>query len=168
MKILKNIFGSKPKQNTKYEPNTLAEMNGSPDLRLATAKEKEVDIPLPKTEEVKKISKSSTKSSAQKSTTSAYSGASPKKATPSATKTTAKKQVSSTNKSTQKNKADIQNQQFVPKHLFVNVCLLFSIYELIRSLNLCFIYITHNSRTKSVSFFCRIFYTATESFPYVF
>lgn len=102
MKILKNIFGSKPKQNTKYEPNTLAEMNGSPDLRLATAKEKEVDIPLPKTEEVKKISKSSTKSSAQKSTTSASNEASPKKATPSATKTTAKKQVSSTNKSTQK------------------------------------------------------------------
>ena len=102
MKILKSIFGSKPKQNTKYEPNTLAEMNGSPDLRLATAKEKEVDIPLPKTEEVKKITKSSTKSSAQKSTTSASNGASPKKATPSATKTTAKKQVSSTNKSTQK------------------------------------------------------------------
>lgn len=102
MKILKNIFGSKPKQNTKYEPNTLAEMNGSPDLRLATAKEKEVDIPLHKTEEVKKISKSSTKSSAQKSTASASNGASPKKATPTATKTTANKQVSSTNKSTQK------------------------------------------------------------------
>ena len=44
MKIIKNIFNSKTKQNTKYEPNTLAEMNGSPDLRLATAKEKEVNI----------------------------------------------------------------------------------------------------------------------------
>lgn len=61
MKILKNIFNSKSKQNTKYEPNTLAEMNGSPDLRLATAKEKEVDIPLPKADEVKKIQKSSSK-----------------------------------------------------------------------------------------------------------
>lgn len=66
MKILKNIFGSKTKQNTKYEPNTLAEMNGSPDLRLATAKEKEVDIPLPKNEEVTKIPKKSARSAASK------------------------------------------------------------------------------------------------------
>jgi uncharacterized protein YegP (UPF0339 family) len=67
VKILKNIFNSKSKQNTKYEPNTLAEMNGSPDLRLATAKEKEVDIPLPKADEVKKIQKSSSKPAGTKS-----------------------------------------------------------------------------------------------------
>jgi len=67
VKILKNIFGSKPKQTTKYEPNTLAEMNGSPDLRLATAKEKEVDIPLPKTDEDKKSPKASSKTSKTKS-----------------------------------------------------------------------------------------------------
>ena len=66
MKIIKNIFNPKPKQNTKYEPNTLAEINGSPDLRLATAKEKEVDIHLPKSDEVKKISKTTTKSIASK------------------------------------------------------------------------------------------------------
>ncbi len=66
MKILKNIFGSKPKQNTKYEPNTLAEINGSPDLRLATAKEKALDIPLTKTTEAKKTSKSTSNTSAQK------------------------------------------------------------------------------------------------------
>lgn len=75
MKILKNLFGSKPKQNSKYEPNTLAEINESPDLRLATAKEKEVDIPLPKSEEVYKIQKSSSRSTT-KSTTKATNQAS--------------------------------------------------------------------------------------------
>lgn len=45
MKILKNLFGSKNKEKTKYDGNTLAEMNGSPDMRLATAKEKEWDAP---------------------------------------------------------------------------------------------------------------------------
>ncbi len=69
MKILKNIFGLKPKQNTKYEPNTLAEMNGSPDMRLATAKEKEVDIPLAKNDEIRKIEKKPTKSNAKNTST---------------------------------------------------------------------------------------------------
>ena len=70
MKILKNIFSPKTKQNTKYEPNTLAEMNGSPDLRLATAKGKEVDIPLLKSEEVKKIPKKSDRAATVNSGTS--------------------------------------------------------------------------------------------------
>ncbi|MBQ7390828.1 MAG: DUF1508 domain-containing protein [Clostridia bacterium] len=89
MKILKNIFGSKPKQNTKYEPNTLAEMNGSPDLRLATDKEKEVDIPLPKNEEVKKISKSSSRSTVKKTSNTAVKSAAEKKVPASSAKTSA-------------------------------------------------------------------------------
>ena len=32
MKIFKNLFGSKSNQISKYEPNTLAEINGSPDV----------------------------------------------------------------------------------------------------------------------------------------
>lgn len=76
VKIIKNLFGTKQKQNHKYEPNTLAEINGSPDLRLATAKEKEVDIPLPKSDEVKKISKGSSKGT--KKSTSAKSSQSKK------------------------------------------------------------------------------------------
>lgn len=67
MKLFKSLFSQKPKQNTKYEPNTLAEMNGSPDLRLATAKEKEVDYPLVINDEVKKIPKKSSKSATTKS-----------------------------------------------------------------------------------------------------
>ena len=79
MKIFKNLFGSKPKQTTKHEPNTLAEMNGSPDLRLATAKEKEVDIPSPKENGAKKTSKSSSKTSAAKSMQTAKKPAETKK-----------------------------------------------------------------------------------------
>lgn len=66
MKIFKHLFNSKPKQNPKYEPNTLAEMNGSPDLRLATAKGKEADIPLPAKKPVKKVAKKSTLKSVKK------------------------------------------------------------------------------------------------------
>ena len=81
MKIIKNIFNSKTKQNTKYEPNTLAEMNGSPDLRLATAKEKEVEIPLSATDEVKKTQKSSSKSTGTKPRKSTSKSAAISKAT---------------------------------------------------------------------------------------
>ena len=52
MKFLKNIFGSKQNKNSKFKSNTLAEANGSPDLRLATTKEKESDVPVLKKEEV--------------------------------------------------------------------------------------------------------------------
>lgn len=74
MKFLKSVFGSKTKKKPNYDANTLAEANGSPDLRLATAKEKEADIPKIKQEPVKKIPKKSetsasnkTKSTTQKS-----------------------------------------------------------------------------------------------------
>ena len=66
MKFLKNMFGTKPIKKPKNEPNTLAEANGSPDLRLATAKEKEVDIPVIKQDTVKKIPKKSSTSTAEK------------------------------------------------------------------------------------------------------
>ena len=33
MKLFKNIFGNKPNEISKYEPNTLAEINESPDTR---------------------------------------------------------------------------------------------------------------------------------------
>lgn len=64
MKFFKNMFGSKQKKISKNEPNTLAEANESPDLRLATSKEKEVEIPVIKKEEVKKIPKKSATTSA--------------------------------------------------------------------------------------------------------
>ena len=57
MKFLKKIFGSKQNKKSKFKSNTLAEANGSPDLRLATTKEKESDVPVLKKEEVKKIAK---------------------------------------------------------------------------------------------------------------
>ena len=69
MKLLKHLFGSKPKLNPKYEPNTLAEINESPDLRLATAKGKESDIPLP----AKKPTKKTTKKAAPKTAKSKLS-----------------------------------------------------------------------------------------------
>ena len=62
MKFLKNVFGIKQNKNTKYTQNTLAETNGSPDLRLATAKEKESDVTVSKKEDVKRVTKKSTSS----------------------------------------------------------------------------------------------------------
>ena len=64
MKFLKNIFGSKQNKKSKFKSNTLAEANGSPDLRLATAKEKESDVPVLKKEEVKKTPKKATSATA--------------------------------------------------------------------------------------------------------
>ena len=64
MKFLKNIFGSKQNKKSKFKSNTLAEANGSPDLRLATAKEKESDVPVLKKEEVKKTPKKATSAAA--------------------------------------------------------------------------------------------------------
>ena len=69
MKFFKNMFGSKQKKMSKNEPNTLAEANESPDLRLATSKEKEVDIPVIKKEEVKKIPRKSATATATKAQT---------------------------------------------------------------------------------------------------
>ena len=69
MKFFKNMFGSKQKKMSKNEPNTLAEANESPDLRLATSKEKEVDIPVIKKEEVKKIPRKSATATATKAKT---------------------------------------------------------------------------------------------------
>ena len=57
MKFFKNIFGSKQKKIFKNEPNTLAEANESPDMRLATTKEREENIPVIKSEPVKKTPK---------------------------------------------------------------------------------------------------------------
>lgn len=112
MKIIKNIFGTKQKQNSKYEPNTLAEMNGSPDLRLATAKEKEVDIPLNNNPEPKKSTKSSSKSTAKKTSTKTAANTSDKKSTktgetkqnskPTEAKKTTEKRENSSNTSTNK------------------------------------------------------------------
>ena len=64
MKFLKNIFGSKQNKKSKFKSNTLAEANGSPDLRLATAKGKESDVPVLKKEEVKKTPKKATSAAA--------------------------------------------------------------------------------------------------------
>ena len=66
MKLFKNVFGTKKNKKEKFEGNTLAETNGSPDLRLATTKEKEADVPIIKQEAVKKIPKKSDVASAQK------------------------------------------------------------------------------------------------------
>ena len=54
MKLFKNLFNGKKDKNSKNEPNTLAEANGSPDMRLATKKEKEESVPKIKKEETKK------------------------------------------------------------------------------------------------------------------
>ena len=102
MKILKNIFNSKSKQNTKYEPNTLAEMNGSPDLRLATAKEKEVDIPLPKNEQIKKIQKKSDRNSTVNSGASAVKVSTTSKAKATIKETEKKPAAKSETKNTAK------------------------------------------------------------------
>ena len=71
MKFLKNIFGSKQNKKSKFKSNTLAEANGSPDLRLATAKEKESDVPVLKKEEVKKTPKKATSAAARNALTAA-------------------------------------------------------------------------------------------------
>ena len=81
MKLFKNVFGNKQNKKEKFEGNTLAETNGSPDLRLATMKEKESDVPVIKQEAVKKIPKKSDVASAQK-------------AKPSTTKVTTEKKSS--------------------------------------------------------------------------
>ncbi len=46
MKLLKKIFGHKSTIKSKNAPNTLAEMNGSPDLRLMTPAQSYVDMPV--------------------------------------------------------------------------------------------------------------------------
>ena len=107
MKILKNIFGSKPKQNPKYEPNTLAEMNESPDLRLATAKEKEVDIPLPKSEEVYKIPNPSSRSTAKSTKSTAKQTSNITKSAAASNSTKVKKETEDIEKkSTKSSKSD--------------------------------------------------------------
>ena len=60
MKLFKNLFNGKKDKNSKNDPNTLAEANGSPDMRLATKKEKEESVPKIKKEETKKEPKIST------------------------------------------------------------------------------------------------------------
>ena len=60
MKLFKSLFGSKKKIFPKREPNTLAEINESPDLRLTTAKERE-EINISTNNQVKKNKKASSK-----------------------------------------------------------------------------------------------------------
>lgn len=100
MKFFKSMFGSKKKQNSKFEPNTLAEANGSPDLRLATNKEKEADIPVIKQAEVKKIPKKSDRTASEKSKNEAKAAATEQVATATAVKKTVEKSAVSETKST--------------------------------------------------------------------
>ena len=69
MKILKHIFRNKTTKNSKYEPNTLAEINGSPDLRLATTKEKESAAQNSTPKSPKKATKKSAARTDKKTTT---------------------------------------------------------------------------------------------------
>lgn len=98
MKFLKNMFGSKQKQNAKYEANTLAEANGSPDLRLATTKEKEADIPVIKKEEVKKIPRKSDRTSTAKAKSVGSESTTTKSKSSSTTKNTASKSAAGVSK----------------------------------------------------------------------
>ena len=57
MKLFKNIFGTKPNEISKYEPNTLAEINQSPDERNRAADQNEAEKPAAKPKEQKNITK---------------------------------------------------------------------------------------------------------------
>ena len=57
MKLFKNIFGTKPNEISKYEPNTLAEINQSPDERNRAADQNETEKPAAKPKEQKNNTK---------------------------------------------------------------------------------------------------------------
>lgn len=79
MKLIKNLFGAKKKIFSKNEPNTLAEINESPDLRLATAKELEKIAVASTGAQVKKIPRSSSKATTAKPQGAAAKNAAVKK-----------------------------------------------------------------------------------------
>lgn len=114
MKFFKNVFGSKSKKNANYDANTLAEANGSPDMRLATAKEKEADIPVIKQEQVKKIPKKSDKAAQSKTAitdeNTAVTTASTKKTDKETSTVTEKKAASTKKTSTTKSDAKVTDQ----------------------------------------------------------
>lgn len=58
MSVFKKIFGKKNKENKKFGSNTLAETNGSVDLRLSPQKEKLIDAETLRAKSNKKASKS--------------------------------------------------------------------------------------------------------------
>ena len=60
MKLFKKMFGSQPKKISKYESNTLAEINESPDWRAE--KEEEIEVPTKKQNTEKKPTKATAKS----------------------------------------------------------------------------------------------------------
>ena len=102
MKFIKNMFGLKDKKTVKYEANTLAETNGTPDFRAEDAVEKTAQVSVTKAANAKSTTKKASSATATKAKTSTEKTAEVKKSSVVSDKKADTSTGASTTKSTKK------------------------------------------------------------------
>ena len=116
MKLIKSLFGSKSKKFSKYETNTLAELNESPDLRLESADENDAAPPAPQAEKTPKPKKTSTTTtSVQADSTGTKRGDTKKTTAPKEQKSDEKKAPATTKSVPKKSDTALGDKGSTPK-----------------------------------------------------